>query len=173
MHCFCWATVASALNHPLAVKPLNFAILWTFKSDLNAFPSWSKDLEKTLQANKKKKKTEDRTEKAELPVNVLLSNLFLKLWYTQKTSFLKNAWYVGRRSVGWQLCSPTLKITISNNQDTTKNCTRRQQPGFVYTCKTSPMIYPITSICLTLFFQYLFVTQKRYRWGAGPKHHPF
>lgn len=156
---------------------MNFTLFLTFKSDLNAFPSWSEDPEKTLQASKQtnKQKKQNRGQKRKSRVTCqcfIIKPFFLKLWYTQKTSFLKNAWYVGRRSVGWQLCSPTLKITISNNQDTTKNCTRRQQPGFVYTCKTSPMIYPITSIRLTLFFQYLFVTQKRYRWGGGAKAPP-
>lgn len=153
---------------------MNFALFWTFKSDLNAFQSWNEDPEKTVHANKQQQQQKNRTEQKKQSYLSMFyyQTFFLKLWHTQKTSFLKNAWYVGRRSVGWQLCSPTLKITISNNQDTTKNCTRRQQPGFVYTCKTSPMIYPITSICLTFFNTFLShksVTDG----GVGPKHHPF
>lgn len=147
---------------------MSFALFWTCKSDLNVFPSWSEDPE-SKQTKKKPHRGQNR--KSRVTCQCFIIKPFFKLWYTQKTSFLKNAWYVGRRSVGWQLCSPTLKITISNNQDTTKNCTRRQQPGFVYTCKTSPMIYPITSICLT-FFSISFCHTKALQMGGGAKAPP-
>lgn len=40
-----------------------------------------------------------------------------------------------------------IKVDISK-----KKLHSRQQPGFVYICKTSPMIHPITYICSDFFF---------------------